>query len=223
MMVYNLAQSKIQEIPNPTRKIQEEESPFTPDYSNPLMVQQPKATTAATSIAPLTRDDTPGPNTMPASTNLFVAKASWPIPPNMDEVPMPTFGKTEKADAKTPPKQAAIPHTLILNKLQNSKSVEEACGCPICTQSTPKAEDSEEDWDGERQRNRKEDQTERNYYPPSPQYFPSYSFPDRLSHHYKMEKDRNAGLEFLNDKYNLDYYSGSDSDSNSKHEYETLV
>ena len=71
VMVYNLAQSKIHEIPNPARKFQEEESPFTPNCSNPPMVQQPKATATATSTAPLTRDDTSWPNTMPASTNLL--------------------------------------------------------------------------------------------------------------------------------------------------------
>ena len=88
---------------------------------------------------------------------------------------------------------------------------------------TRKAEDSEEDLNDNRQRNRKEDQSKRNYYPPSLQYSPSYDFPDGLSHHYKMENDRNERLESLNDKYNLDYYSDSDSNSDSKHEYETLV
>ena len=34
-------------------------------------------------------------------------------------------------------------------------------------------------------------------------------------------RKRNERLEFLNDKYNLDYYSDSDSDSDSEHE--TLV
>ena len=62
----------------------------------------------------------------------------------------------------------------------------------------------------------KEDKLEGNYYPSSPKYSPSYEFPDRLSHHYKMEKDRNERLEFLNEKYNLDYYSDSDSDSDSE-------
>ena len=170
-VVYNLAQSKIQKIPNPTRKFQEEESPFTPNCGNPPMVQQPMATATATSTAPLTRDDTPWPNTMPASTNLFVAKASCPISPIVNDVPTPTFLKTEKTEENTPPRQAAIPCTLILNKPQNSKSAEEACGwgqpCSICRQSNPniKVEDSEEDWNGNRQRNRKEDQLERNYYP----------------------------------------------------------
>ena len=101
LTVYNLAQSKIQKISNPTRKFQEEESPFSPNHDNPPMSQQPKATTATTSTAPLTRDDTPWPNTMPALTNLFVARASWPIPPNVNKVPTPTFVKTEKADEKT--------------------------------------------------------------------------------------------------------------------------
>ena len=68
---------------------------------------------------------------------------------------------------------------MIPSKPQNSKPAAEACGwgpqCPICTQSTPniKVEDSEEDWNGNRQRNRKKDQLERNYYPLSPQYSPS--------------------------------------------------
>ena len=94
--------------------------------------------------------------------------------------------------------------------------------CPICTQATPniKTEETEEDWNGNKQRNRKEDQLERNYYPQSLQYSPSYDFPDRLSHHYKMEKDRNERLGFLNKKYNIDY--DSDSDSDSEHEYKTL-
>ena len=68
---------------------------------------------------------------------------------------------------------------------------------------TIKVEDPEENWNGDRQRNRKEDQLERNYYPPSPQSCPPYDFPDRLSYHYKPEKDRNERLGFQNDKYNF--------------------
>ena len=128
VMVYNLAQGKFQEIPKLTRRLQEEEIPLTPNGHNPPMVQQPKAATIATSTGPLTRDDTPWPNTMPSSTNLFVARASWPNPPNMDDVPTPTFVKTEKTEEMTPPKQAAIPCALILHKSQNSKPAEEACG-----------------------------------------------------------------------------------------------
>ena len=226
-----MAQNKIQEIPNHTRKFQEEENQFTPNCGNPPMIQQPNATAAATSTAPLTRDDIPWPTTMSASTNLFVPRASWPILPNVNEVLTPAFVKTEKLEEKAQPKQAAIPHALILNKSQNSKSAEEECRwgtqCPFCVQSNPniKAEDSKDDWDGERQRNRKEDQLEGNYYPSSPKYFSLYDFPDRLLQdgHYKMEKDRNERLEFLNNKYNLDYYSDSNSDSDSEHKYKALV
>ena len=39
LMVYNWAQSKIQEIPNLTRKFHEEESPFIPIHRIPPMVQ----------------------------------------------------------------------------------------------------------------------------------------------------------------------------------------
>ena len=84
--------------------------------------------------------------------------------PNVNEVPTPPFVKTENADEMTPPKLAAIPHTMVLNKSQNNKQAEEACGwwpqCPICTQSTQnlKEEDPEgEDWNGDRQRTKKED------------------------------------------------------------------
>ena len=216
--LYNLAQSRIQEIPNPPiRTSQEEGGASTPNRDNPPKAQQPKATTTATD--PQTREDTPWPNTMPASTNFFVARASWPIPPN--ETSTPIFIKMEKAEERTPPKIAAIP-CMMVNKPPQNKA-EEMCGwglhCPICKKSTPNimAENSE-DWNRNRQ-----DQLERNYCLPSPQYSPSYDILDRLSQHYKTEKDRKERLEFLNDKYNLDYYSSSDSNSESEHKYETLI
>ena len=60
-----------------------------------------------------------------------------------------------------------------------------------------------------------------NYYPPSPQYRPSYDIQDRPSHHYKTEEERRKRLELLNERYNLDYFSESDSESehNTKHLY----
>ena len=129
--VYNLAQSRIQEIPNPPMRVfQGEEDPSTPNGDNPTKVQQPKAT--ATAAALQTREDTPWPNTMPASTNLFVTKASWPIPPSETSTPM--FMKTEKAEDRTSPKIAAIPHVMV-NKPPQGKA-EEMCRwglhCPIC-------------------------------------------------------------------------------------------
>ena len=78
--VYTLAQETFKGIPCPTRKSQEDEGPSTPSSSNPKGEQQPE--TAVTATAPLNRKDTPWSNTMPASMNLFDARASWPILPN---------------------------------------------------------------------------------------------------------------------------------------------
>ena len=72
--VCNLAQGKFKEIPYPVRKSQEEEGPSTPSSYNPLVEQQPKAAATAKQKEP------PWPNTMSASNNLFVERASWPIP-----------------------------------------------------------------------------------------------------------------------------------------------
>ena len=67
--VYNLAQGKAEGVPYPTGKPQEEEGPSAYSSNNPQERQQPE--TGATATAPQNRDDTPWPNTMPASTNLF--------------------------------------------------------------------------------------------------------------------------------------------------------
>ena len=61
--------------------------------------------------------------------------------------------------------------------------------------------------------------------PQSPQYSPSNDILDRFSQHYKTEEDGKERLVFINDKYNLDYFSSSDSDSESEseHKYKTLI
>ena len=101
--VYNLAQGKFKGIPYATKRLQEEEGPSTPSSINPLVEQQPKA--AITATGPQKREDTPWPNTMPASTNLFDARAFWLIP----LMEAPTAIKTEKAEDKILPRVAAIP------------------------------------------------------------------------------------------------------------------
>ena len=61
-----------------------------------------------------------------------------------------------------------------------------------------------------------------NYYPPCLQYRLSYDIQDRPSHLYKTEEEEGRErLELLNDRYNLDYCSVSDSES--VHEYERFV
>ena len=68
---------------------------------------------------------------MSASTNLFDARASWPIPPSET----PSVVKKEKEEV--PPRVTAIPHALVLNKQQNNKPAKEeyrlGLHCPICT------------------------------------------------------------------------------------------
>ena len=58
-----------------------------------------------------------------------------------------------------------------------------------------------------------------NYYPPSPQYRLFYkenpfNIQNKPSHHNKTDEGRRERLEHLNDKYNLDYYSGSNQNHN---------
>ena len=102
--------------------------------------------------------------------------------------------------------------------------------CPSCVQSASnlKTEDyEEEDWNEDRQKakeeekQKKEDQLKKNYYPPSPQYIPFYDFQNIPSQHYRIKEERKERLELVNDWYNLDYYS--DSDSKSEHVYETFI
>ena len=70
--------------------------------------------------------------------------ADWPIPPTE-----PPKVKMEKAEV--PPRVAAIPHAMFLNKPQNNKAVEEKCTwglhCPICKRE----EEDTEDWNSDRQ------------------------------------------------------------------------
>ena len=121
---YNLAQGNFKGIPYPTRKPQEDEGPSAPCCNNPQEEQQPEDAQ--------NREDIPWPNTIPVSMNLFDARASWPILPNDTSTV-----KMEKAEEKIPPKVAAIPYVLVLNKPQSNKPAEEECRwglhCPICT------------------------------------------------------------------------------------------
>ena len=130
-----------------------------------------------------------------------------------------TLYKKETSPALPYTTAAAILHTMV-NKSSQGKA-EEMCGwephCPICTKSTPnpKAETLDD----------KQDNLQRNYYPQGPQCSPSYDIPDRFTQQLKLEKEWNEGMEHLNDKYNLDYYSTFESDSEPKleHKYETLI
>ena len=125
------------------------------------------------------------------------------------------------------PKQAVTPCPKVThNSAQNKKSSEELCGwgpqCPICVKSTLnlKTEDSEEEeWNGdwqkakEEEKWKKEDQLKRNYYPQVRNtYHTTMSMVDDHATTEQRKKERER-LEFLNDRYNLDYYSECYSES----------
>ena len=74
VMVYNLAKGKFDRVPYPSERTQAEENPSVHNSNPP----QPEA--APNSPTFQVREDTPWPNTMPASMNLFKARADWPIP-----------------------------------------------------------------------------------------------------------------------------------------------
>ena len=105
--VYNLAQGTFKGITYPTTKFQEGEGCLAPSYNNP-QEQQSEVTATITTLQ--NRVDMLWPNTMPASTNLFNARASWPIPSNET----PSVIMMEKAEV--PPRVAAITCILVLNK-----------------------------------------------------------------------------------------------------------
>ena len=96
------------------------------------------------------------PNTMPASTNLFDARTSWPISPTET----PTVVKMEKTEV--PPRIATHPPHSGIEQPQSTRPAEEECRWrlhyPICTK-----EEGTEDWKGKRQ-----ERQQRNYYPQNP-------------------------------------------------------
>ena len=87
--------------------------------------------------------------------------------------------------------------------------------CPIC-----KEEEDTEDWKSDRQESQ-----HRNHYPQIPQHPQTYDVPDRCSQQISLQKEWNEKMEHLNEKYHLDYYSSSKSDSDfePEHKYETLI
>ena len=180
--VYNLAHGKFKGISYPTKWLQEEGPPM-PSGNNPFVEQQPKV--AVTATAPQNREDTPWPNTMPTSTNLFEARASWPIL----QMKVPTAIKAGKAEEKTPPRLAAISCAMV--KKPSQEKAEEKCGWgphhPISTKTPLNQKvESTEDWNGEGQ-----DNQQRNYYPQGPQCPHSYDILDRFIQQLKLEREWN--------------------------------
>ena len=65
----------------------------------------------------------------------------------------------------------------------------------------------------------------RNHYPQNPQHPQTCDVPDRYSEQMRLRREWDEKMEHLNEKYNLDYYSSSESDSDfePEHKYDTLI
>ena len=200
-MVYNLAKGNFDGVPYLTERPQAEENPSIYNFKPPQPEVIPHAPTFQV------RENTPWPSTIPASMNLFEARADWPIPP----MQTPTV-KVEKADI--PPRVAAIPHAMFL-----PKQIKDKCTwglyCPICKKEE---EEGTEDWNGDRQKDQP-----RNNYPQNQQHPQTCDVPDRYSEQIRLRRERDKKMECLNAKYNLDFSSESNSDFELEHKYETLI
>ena len=97
--------------------------------------------------------------------------------------------------------------------------------CPICKNG----EEYKEDWDSNRQREQPRmcPQNTECPQPQNTQHPQSFNVPDRYFEQIRLRREWEEKIEHLNEKYNLGYYSSSESDSNSKpdleHKYETFV
>ena len=177
------------------------------------------------------RAGTPWPGAGSASENLFESRKDWPIPPG------PTSTPTIEVEPQS--HEAAIPcATMTLKQI-------EKCGwgpnCPIC-------KNIEEDWNGDLQNQQHPQQSnpctqtqaalqppQKNFQcpqaqnPQQPQNFQcsqSFDIPDCYPEQIHLRKEWEEKMEILNDKYGLDYYSSSESESDWDEEepkYETLI
>ena len=75
-------------------------------------------------------------------------------------------------------------------------------------------EEGIEDWNSDQQ-----ECQQRNHYPQNPQHLQAYDIPDRFSQQIRLEKEWNENMEWLNKKYNLDYYSSCESNSDFEPEH----
>ena len=184
--IYNVPSARIQETPNsPLPKLQGRDRTPVPVHKIFLMEYQPvtlipktRATATPAILAAMSTPSshpTPLPNTVMASTNLFITR-SWSLPPNKGDSLIPAMqkmiesdpSKTENTSRKT---TIPCPFSLIseniatasspatANIVETSKSQEERWGplCQCCVQSASHPEQadldwSEEDWDREIQK-----------------------------------------------------------------------
>ena len=149
------------------------------------------------------REDNPWPNAELASEKLFVARKDWLIPPT----PAPTV-KTE-----VPPKVASTPHAFVLPQ-NNRWAKKNANG--DCTTSFARIRKNTVNRIGTvtDRKISQEITVHKTHSTPS-----SYDIPDRYSEQMRLRREWDEKVEYLNEKYNLDYYSSLKSDSDFELEH----
>ena len=218
VMVYKLATGQFVEVPYPTARPQNKGHPSTQNSNPPLLVDIPSAQV---------RQGTPLPNTGSASENLFETKKDWLIPPT----PVPTCphhqNRSTALGSSDPPYNG------------EPKQAVEGCSwgshCPIHKNE----EEHKENWDADDLREQPgmhpqnmqqpQPQSAQCLQPQNNQDSQSFDMHDRYAEQIKLRKEWDKRIERLNEKYNLDYYSSSESDPNSEpdyryqHKYKTLI
>ena len=190
------------------------------------------------------RAGTPLPKTKPLPKNLFESRKDWPIQP------APTSTPTIKVEAQ--PQETAISHTTLAPK-QIREKCGLGPNCPICKnieedrdgdhqkqtiqQNIPytQAPDAQQQKNCLQVQNFQQPQNMQQSQMPScqcpqPQNFQhsrsqSFDVLDWYAEQLCLRREWEEKMERLNDKYGLDYYSSSDTESDwdKVHKYETLV
>ena len=158
---------------------------------------------------------------------------NWPIPPTPVPTPAPTIKMGD------PPQVAAIPCATVM-PMQATGKCSWGLHCPICKNE----EEHEDDWDSDMQnqsrihlQNTQCPQPQNKQHPESQNFQhcqpqnsqQSFDIPNRHAEQIHLRKEWEEKIERLNKKYNLYYYSSSESDTDSEpdyryeHKYETLI
>ena len=198
IMMYNLAEGMFDGVPYPPERSMAEEIPSVHNSNPPPIEAIPNSPTFQV------REDTPWPNTESASTTLFETRADWPIPPS----PAPT--KTE-----VPSRIAVIPHVMVFPK--NWRKMYMGTTVPHLHKGRGRRHGGLE-WQQAERSTKKSPST-------NAQYPQSFDVPDRYSEQIRLRREWDEKMECLNEKYGLDYYSSSESNSDfePEHKYKTLI
>ena len=218
--IHKLPMGQFAEVPCPTNRSINDNPPPLKDIPSTLV-----------------REGTHWPNAGLASGNLFETRKDWPIPPT----PVPTLAPTIKTEEQ--PKITAIPHTMAMPK-QTTEICHGDCIAPfakmknstekrawmviykISQECTPKTFSNLNP-----SPSHSHSYSHKAFSAPATEQPASFDILDRYSEQTRLQKEREEKIERLNGKYNLDYYSSLESDSNAdqeqdyryEHKYETLI